>query len=354
MRSNFVRITAVIFALLLTHAGDAQVRGKGRLQGVISEKGSGKPVAGATVTISGGNTQPIVVKTNAKGQWSAIGLTSGTWDIDITADGYEAARGTTQISELQMAPPIKSELARKVVEEPVAPAAPAISAVPEAVVAAVNEAQELLRIAVGDVVTRTDTGADGQSTSVSHTVTADDVKANSRRAAALIADALPQIPVDTPERQQIRAQLQQLLAQAHYKGGELAKAIEIQRGIFTADESNTANALLLVNLYLENGQLPEGRALLEKLPAEAVTDPTVYTNVGILFLNKDSAADAVKYFDRAIALDGTKADGYFYRGLAHVQLKNNDRAKADFQKVVALAPDSAEARDAMQLLAGLK
>ncbi|HEX6640324.1 MAG TPA: tetratricopeptide repeat protein, partial [Thermoanaerobaculia bacterium] len=114
------------------------------------------------------------------------------------------------------------------------------------------------------------------------------------------------------------------------------------------------NALLLVNLYLESGKLNEGKALLEKLPEWAVSDPTVYLNVGILFLNKDSAGDAVVYFDKAIALDATKAEGYYYRGLAQLQLKKSAEAKADFTKVVELAPDSAEAKDARQLLAGLK
>ena len=44
----------------------------------------------------------------------------------------------------------------------------------------------------------------------------------------------------------------------------------------------------------------------------------------------------------------------YYRGLAEVQLKKNKEAKADFEQVLALAPDSSEAHDARQLLASIK
>lgn len=335
-----VRFLAVILALLLTHAAVAQLRGKGRLQGSVTDKTTGKPVAGATVTISGGNTQPLVVKTNGKGQWTAIGLTSGTWNIDIEAAGYDPSRGTVSLGELQMVPPIKSELAPAApVEE--TPAAPTVANVPQEIVDKVNEAQALMKIAAGDDVNGTP-------------ATPDTVKANNKKAAELIDASLPQIPTDTPERIQIRSDLQALLAQAHYKAGDIDKAIAVLKSLVESDPANTTQALLLTNLYLENSQLAEGKAMLEALPQAAISDPTVYLNVGILFFNKNSAADAVAYFDKAIALDETKADVFYYRGLAHAQMKNVAKAKADFERVIALAPDSPEARDSKQMLASLK
>jgi Tfp pilus assembly protein PilF len=342
LRTQLRRSITVVLALFLMFSAFAQVRGKGRLQGSVTDKATGKPVAGATVTISGNNTKPLVTKTNAKGQWTSFGMTNGVWNIDIEAQGYQALHGSASVSEMQMSPPIRSELEAAVVEATV-PVEQGISNVPEEVVNAVNEAQELLRAAVGDPVG--DTGT---------TVTAEVVKANSGKAATLLAGALPQIPTDTEERKRIHTQIEQLLAQAYYKAGDLAKATETLQSLLAGDPSNNTNALLLVNLYLESGKLTEGKSLLEKLPEWAVSDPTVYLNVGILFLNKDSAGDAVVYFDKAIALDATKAEGYYYRGLAQLQLKKSAEAKADFTKVVELAPDSAEAKDARQLLAGLK
>jgi len=325
----------------MTSAVIAQVRGKGRLQGQVTDKATGKPVGGATVTVSGANTQPIVVKTNAKGSWTAIGLTGGTWNIDIEMAGYETAKGTINVSEMQLLPPIKSQLApaAPVVEEPVA--GPTVGNVPQEVVDAVNEAQNLMKVAAGDDVN----GAPA---------TADTVKANNKRAAELIEGALPQIPTDTPERLQIRADLQPVLAQAYYRAGDVTKAIGVLKSLLESDPASTTNALLLTNLYLESNQLAEGKALLETLPAGAVSDPNVFLNVGILFMNKNSAADAVSYFDKAVALDAAKPEGYYYRGLANLQLKHEAKAKADFQKVLELAPDSPEGRDSKQMLASLK
>ena len=336
-------VVALFIALLVTFVAAGQVRGKGRIQGSVVDKATGKPVSGATVTVSGNNTKPAVTKTNAKGQWSVLGLIGGTWSIDIEAKGYQTLRGSATISEMQQIPPIRSELAAEVTDTEV-PVGSGVTNVPEEVISAVNEAQELLSRAAGDPVSDTD----------STPVTVEMAKANSAKAASLLETALPQIPTDTDERKRIRTQVQQLLAQAQYKAGSLDKAIATLSELVASDESNHTNALLLVNLYLEGGKLAEGKALLEKLPDWAISDPTVYLNVGILFLNQDSPKDAVTYFDKAIALDATKAEGYYYRGLAQVQNKNNAAAKADFEKVLELAPNGPEANDAKQLLAGLK
>ena len=344
MRTLLSRSITVFVALILlvslTPWASAQVQGKGRLQGSVTDKASKKPVADATVTISGGNTESVVTKTNAKGQWTAFGLTTGTWSIDIEARGYQTLRGSASVTEMQMARAIRSEMVPAVDFE--VPIGSAVKNVPEDAVNAVDEAQDLLSASVGDPI---EGGA---------TVTAESVKENSRKAAALLEVALPKIPTDTEERQRIRTEVQQLLAQAQYKAGDVGKAIETLRTLVAADVTNHANALLLVNLYLEDGKLAEGKALLEKLPDSAVSDPTVFLNVGILFLNADSARDAVTYFDKAIALDANKAEGYYYRGLAQLQLKKSAEAKADFEKVIALAPDGPEAKDARQLLDGMK
>lgn len=328
LRIHFRRSITVV-ALLLTFAAFAQVRGKGRLQGFVTDKSTGKPVAGATVTISNGGTKPIVTKTNARGQWSALGFTSGNWSIDIEAENYQTLRGSATISEAQSVPPIRSELEPA---EATVPMESEVPNVPDDVVEAVNQAQELLNTEA----------------------TPEEAKANAMKAAELLEGALPQLPSDTDERKRIRSQVQQVLAQAQYKAGQLDKAIATLEALVAAEPANHGNALLLVNLYLEADKLDEGRALLAKLPDSAVTHPTVYINIGILFLNKHNAADAVRYLDKALALDDADAATYYYRGLANVELQKLEHAKVDFQKVLELAPDGAEAKDARELLAKLR
>jgi hypothetical protein len=62
MRNSVVAFAAL--SLILAAGASAQVRGTGRLQGNVVDKSSGKPIAGAGVTISmaGSSTRPIVTK----------------------------------------------------------------------------------------------------------------------------------------------------------------------------------------------------------------------------------------------------------------------------------------------------
>ena len=342
----------ILLSLFIAVGAFAQVRGTGRLQGVVTDAASGQPIAGATVTIAlpSGSTAPIVTKTDSKGRWSALGLTSGQWNVDISAAGYETTKGSVNLSQGQMVPPLKTQLAAEAKQEAAAPVQTSPK-VPKEAVDAVTEAQNLLKANVGDVVPATDGS--------SHQTTAEDVKQNAAKAAADLEKALPQIPTDTPDLQTVHSQVQQLLAQAYYRAGDLPKSIGILETLNQSDPWTTPDAnqlgrsLLLANLYLENSQLEKARGILDKLPAGAVSDPTVYVNVGILFLNKKNPSDAQTYFTKAVDLDPKRAESYYYRGLAEAQLKKIPEARADFQQVLTLSPDSPEGRDSKQMLDSL-
>jgi predicted Zn-dependent protease len=318
---KFPALVAAVFMLLASVSATAQVRGKGRLQGSVVEKETGKPVAGAKITINlaDGSTAPIVVKTNAKGRWSAIGMISGGWNIDIDAEGYQPSRiGPINISETQMLPAVEIKVEKLVVQEEVAEVEVPMagSAVPQEAIDAVNAGQDLM------------------------------AQEKYKEAVIEFEKALPLIPDNM--------QLKQVAAQAYYKAGDLKKAIAALEAVTAADPSNSGIALLLTNLYLENGQLDEGKARLAALPADAVTDPTVYVNIGILFLNKNNPEEAAVNFSKAVDMDMTQPASFYYRGLANLQLKKMKEAKADFEKVISLAPDSTEAKDAKQLLDSMK
>jgi len=362
---RWIAITSAVILLLLAAAANAQLRGLGRLQGNVTDKNTGKPVTGAQIVISlpNGHTTPITVKTDARGHWSAIGMTSGVWNIDISATGYNTTRGTANVSEAGgMTPAINTAL------EPQAAAQPApeaqVQTAPSVPVEAVNlikEGQQLLGAKPGDVITVAQTDTAGASTSVAHTVTEGELKDNAKRAVADLEKALPQVPDTTPELKEVRNQIMNVMAQAYYRAGDTPNAIATLEKLNTTDPmpatpdaAHTTRQVLLANLYLENGQLDKGRALLDTLPPGAISDPTAYINIGILFLNKKNPADAATYFSKAIAMDAKRADTYYYRGLAEVQLKKMKEAKADFEQVVSLAPDSSEAKDAKALLAQIK
>jgi Tfp pilus assembly protein PilF len=311
---------SIIAVVLLVTAGSAfaQVRGKARLQGIVTDAATSKPVEGATVTISpgDGDTQPIVVKTNAKGRWSALGLTNGAWNVDIAAKGFTTSRGSVNVSEFQPMPPIATKMQPEApkAEEPAAVATS--PGVPQEVIDAVNHGQELM------------------------------AAEKYKEAVVEFEKALPALPDNMS--------LKQVAAQAYYKAGDLKNAIAMLETVTASPQSNNGVVLLLTNLYLENSQLDEAKARLATLPADAVSDPTVYVNIGILFLNKNNPAEAVTYLTSAVDMDMTRPESFYYRGLAYLQQKKTNEAKADFEKVLSLSPDSPEGRDAKQLIDSMK
>ena len=224
------KVTLIMLSLFVATVAIAQIRGTGRLQGNVFDKTTGKPIAGAAVTIgtSSGHTRPIVSKTDSNGHWAAIGMTSGQWNVDVTAPGYLTSRGTASISEVTMAPPVRTELEPEAKPEPAPVAAPVSPSVPREAVDAIKEAQELVKIAAGDVVTTTQPSATGTSTAVSHTVTADEVKENAKKAAADLEKALPMIPPDTQDLRDVRNQVMQVLAQAYYKAADLKSGMRVR------------------------------------------------------------------------------------------------------------------------------
>jgi len=345
---KFTLLVALVLAVVSAGVVSAQVRGKGRLQGFITDKATGKPVEGAVVTVSlgSGSTLPVITKSDSKGHWSALGLTTGQWNIDIVAPGYQTARGSASVSEMTPSPALQTAIVPEAKQEAAVAATVAPTPlVPKEAVDAINEGQSLLKVHAGEPVT----GADGTS----HPATADEARDAAKKAVADFEKALPMVPVDKPEAKQIHDQLQQVMAQAYFRAGDLPKAIGMLETITAADPANTASAALLANLYLQNGQLDAGKALLEKLPPDTIKDPTVYINVGILFLNKKSPADAATYFTKAIAMDPKSGDGYYYRALSYAQLKKTAEARSDFEQVLALSPDTPEAKDAKAMLAAL-
>ena len=349
MRRFTTYMTAFVAALALAVTATAQVRGTGRLGGQVVDKTTGKPIANATVTCSlpNGSTQPLVTTTDKNGRWSALGLTNGLWNIDITAAGYQTSRGTANVSEIERLPPIKTQMNPEEKQEAAAAPVTQSPLIPKEGVDAIDEAQALLKVKVGD------------PNATGGTVTAADVKEDSAKAAAYLEKALPLIPADNDKVKTVRVQVQEVMAQAYYKAGDLPHAISTLEKLNAADPWTTPDAnqsqrqVLLANLYLEGGQLDQAKAILDKLPPSTITDPTVYTNVGILFLNKKNPTDAITYFSKAIDLDPKREDPYYYRGLAHAQMKHTAEARADFQQVITLAPDSSDAKDAKQMLDAL-
>jgi predicted negative regulator of RcsB-dependent stress response len=324
-----VKKSITIFAVAMLAAGALMAsedwRGNNRVSGYIVDKNTGKPVPNAKVTLriqKGGKGGPDVTA-DANGKWAVLGMNSGLWNVDIEAPGYVVRQiGNMQVSEGQRVPPMKIEMEPAVVVAAAAPEAPPVEEV--------KIGGQVVSKDIADAVEAGNTALTAKNFN--------DAVASYEKASAALPTFMP---------------IRFALARAYYGAGDLKKAVATMGDVYTADPANSRNAMLYANMLLEDGQLEKGKAIVDKLPADAV-DATALTNIGIVLMNKKQPGAARDYFTKVIDANPKDADGYYYRGLATIQAGKAKEAKSDLQKVIELAPDSDQAKEAKEYLKSIK
>ena len=320
---------ALAVALLCTAAALMAAqdwRGNNRIAGIVVDKNTGKPVPNAKVMlrIQKGEKGGPDVTADANGKWAVLGLLPGAWNIDVEAPGYVTRQVSMSMTEGQRLPPMKIEIEPQVVTQPEPTST-------EVVTTEVKIGGQVVSQDIADAVEAGNAAL---------------VAKNYKEAIADYEKAAAALPAFMP--------IKTALARAYYGAGELKKAIAAMDEVYQSDPAVVQHALLLANMVLEDGQLERGKAIIEKLPADAMTDPTVVINIGIVLMNKKQPATAVEYFTKAVAMDAKNVDAYYYRGLATIQSGKAKAARADLEKVIELAPESDLAKDAREYLKSIK
>jgi tetratricopeptide (TPR) repeat protein len=318
-------IPAFLVLVLIATGLHAQAwRGNARVQGTVTDVKTGKAVSGAKVMLrlqKGGTGGPDVV-TNDAGKWSVLGLANGPWNIDVEAPGYVTRQLSLAIVEGARIPPMKIELEAA------------------EVVAPVEDTPAPQQVQIGGVDVSPDVAAAVEA-------------GNALLGEQKYKEAVEQYEKAYPVLSSNLA-LKVALARAYYGAGNLKKSVLLLNEAYEVDPTNIPNVMLLAQLLLEDGQLDRGREIIEKLPAGTLSDPTALINIGILLLNKKQPTVAGEYFTKAIAIDANHAESYYFRGLAEIQTNQMKAARVDLEKVIALAPDSSEAKEAKEMLKSIK
>lgn len=326
MKKTALYLSVSLLALLVAATASAQGwRGVGRLSGVVVDQ-AGKPVQGAKVMLmsvkSGNGPDPII--TDARGKWTAGGLLGGQWHVDVEAPGFLPRKTNANVSEIdRLAPPIRIELEAKPEEKPKE---------------AEPEVKETIQVGGVEI-----------SPEIAQAIEAGNnfIKEQKwKEAAAEYEKAIAVLTTNTA--------LKFALARAYHGAGELKKAIAQLTEIYNADAGNMTAATLLTDMLLEDGQVDQAKKILAAMPAGSMSDPNTILNIGIRFINNNKPEDAWKYFNDAVSIAPDVAATYYYRAIAALQLKKMKEAKADLEKVLAIAPDSSEAKDAADLLKQMK
>jgi Tfp pilus assembly protein PilF len=317
-----MKYLAIILTSLTTAAlvggvarGQAWHQGRGRLEGTVTSA-AGQPVAGATVALRYGGSGPDL-KADKKGHWAILGLVGGSWDVDISAPGFQPRKISVAVSEVNRNPPVNLALEPEVQKE-----AP----------------REEVQVG-GKTISKEAAAAIEKGNAASQTK-------NYAEAEESYLKALPELP-DNPS-------LLSNLALVYYFDHKAEQALTFARKTVAVDAENVAAWLMISELELQKGNLEAGQEALAKVPAERITSPEPYMNLGILFYNKKKLAEADDAFTKAIAKQPDLASAYYYRGLERYQAKRMADAKADLQKSIDLDPSGKDAETAKELLKTIK
>jgi Tfp pilus assembly protein PilF len=310
--------SALWVTLAAVAAGQGWHQGKGRLEGTVSGP-KGEPIAGATVAMRLEGQGPDL-KTDKKGHWAVLGINGGSWDLDVSAPGYQSRKITVSVSEITRIPPMGIQLEAEEKQ----------TAAPQ---------QEVPITVGGKAISKEAAQALEMGNEASKAKNYAEAEANYLKALAELPDNIS---------------LLTNLALVYYFDDKPNEALKYARQTVEKDPANHSAWLMISELELQKGNLDAGQQALSKVPEERITSPAPYLNLGILYYNKKKPAEAEEYFSKAIAKKPDFAEAFYYRGLARYQLKRLPEAKADLQKSLELDPSGKDAETAKELLKAMK
>lgn len=348
------RALVVVGLLVVAASMTAQAwrGGGGRLDGtVVDDKGN--PIADAAVQLRL-NGQGPDLKTDKKGKWAVLGITGGSWNIDVTAPGFEPKSGTVQVSEVLRAPSFKTVLLPAAKKESTAATimVGGKNISPETA-AAIEKGNQAMRAAeeMRQTYENCSTApAPGKESPAAQAECAKAVEAQRSVKFKEAQESFGKVLPELPDNQAILTNLEL----AYYMDGNFAEAVKYARQIVAKDPADNTSWMMIAKLELEQGNFDAGKEALSHIPEDKLIDPMPFLNMGILYYNKKHPAEAEEAFTKAIARRPGLAEAYYYRGLARYQAKNSAGAKADFQKFLELDPNGKDAATVKDILRSIK
>jgi len=280
-------------------------KGNGRFEGTVVDEEGGKPIEGVQVKAEcpdrGGGT---TVKSDKKGRWVVGGVVACNWNLDFIAEGYETKKVSVNLpGELARIQPSKVSLKK--------------SGPPPELRAAAQTADEAYK-----------TGR----------------FADARAAYEKVLAARPDLAL----------MCYQQIGFSYVQEKQYDKALEYLDKVLAAEPGSNQIRAIAAQAALEGKMVARARQYLAALDETKITNPDLFYNMGVNFLNAGETADAIEYFGKTIKLDPSHVDAYYRRGLAYLGQGKNDEAKADFQKVIELQPEGDMANMSKKALGVIK
>ncbi|MEM1204353.1 MAG: tetratricopeptide repeat protein [Acidobacteriota bacterium] len=353
-----LRLALAALMLLIATASAAQDwKGRGRVTGSVTGA-DGTPIKGATVKLSYRGEEgngPTNIKTNKKGEWAYMGLTSGSFTVVVEADGFVPAQGEIRINEYQ-------PLAQKPMDVALNPVGETADAKGDRLMGMVAEGNELL--SGGDpvaarakfeevmVAIEEEGGAnnEAQKTQLEGIIALTYLEEGQAAEARSRLEAL--LPT-TAENPAARIQMLQNIARSYYLEDNIDASVATLEKALAVDPANVDSLRRIVDTLLAAGREADAEPYMERLPAGEKIDPNALLNLGITAYNGGDMDTALEKFEKVVESYPDNALAFYYLGLSQMGKGQTDLAKTSLERMLALEPEHPNAAEAKEFLSYL-
>lgn len=311
-------LAAMALACVLLGASPVVAQhGTGRVQGEVTDP-EGNPVEGVAVTAFNAEMTPsrLTATTDADGDWTILGISSGDWKFTFEKDGYLLHEIDASVAAMDRNPDMDVTLT---------PVAPAPEEGDEAAVAGGVASREAFE--EGNALF--DQG---------------DYEGAIARWEAFL-EANPDV-----------VEVHFNIGNAHRRLDEIEEARTAYEKVLEANPSDTRANYALGEMLVDDGQIEAAQPYLDKALEGDPDDAAVYYNVAELHFSQGAVEEAIVNYERAVQIDPTYLPAWKQLGFAHARAGNNEQAIGAFREFIELAPeddpDLALVRDILAALGG--
>lgn len=133
------------------------------------------------------------------------------------------------------------------------------------------------------------------------------------------------------------------IAEVYISEGKLAEAGAVLKDLMQRNSGYGRALFIKGNLSASQSDYTGALASYAQAEKAKFEDPRLLLNMGAIGLRAKKLGDALKSYEKAIAKDADRAEGYLGAGIAARLLNKKADAKKYFEKYLSLAPGSAEA-----------
>lgn len=313
-RALVLIIAGLLMAGLAGEAAAQDWSGSGRVRGKVTGP-DGKPIAGARVyyrMVENPEAGPPPFTTNKSGSFSFLGLKGGDWMVRIEADGYQpwSSGVPVEVFSTGVSDPVDAQLAP----------------LPAEVLAAIARDNASVNLKAGDALS-----AKGDYAGA---------RAEYEKALAAVPDA------DKPI-------IYAAIGGTYVNEGKVDDARHSYEQALAINPDHVESLKGMCNIVAYQGNMALADELFARIPAAEPIHPNILITMAMGHFNQGDTETAKAMMDRAVRDFPQDALAHYYRGLTELSLGENDAARADLERSLALDPNHREAANARDFIGQL-